>query len=273
MPYNTDSTVHPQQHVEQAEPSTHAQPTHAQPTHAQPKHTSPNNHNGPPSTPSHVVSPMTNEQCAHSRCVAFDTPSSPPFFNQQNRFYNDACYANGRTTQSTMPGMYSLSNFYDCDTLPNDAFSIAMSQPIIQFKDGYGHIGQYGALSEVHSSLRNGEQGQQLTNLKGPQQLKVRPIKTVPFMGRGLGDPCRESYLKEGVSTFERRQCNTLAEMHLSNQYTPLIECLNSEVQNPIHILHEANQSDWVRGGYPSRQWVHQKQFSGKCPQRGGMRL
>ena len=54
-------------------------------------------------------------------------------------------------------------------------------------------------------------------------------------------------------------------------QYTPLIECLHGEVQNPVHILHEANQKDWVRGGYPSRQWVHQQKFNKQCPQRGGV--
>lgn len=222
---------------------------------------------------SNNVSPVTNTQCSNATCVAFDTPSSPTFFNQQNRFYNDACYASGRTTQSTMPGMYNLSNYYDCNTLPNDTFSVAMSQPIMQFKDGYGHVGQHGSLSEMHSSFRNGERGQQLTNMKGPQQLQVRPIRTVPFMGRGLGDPCRESYLKEGVTTNERKQCNTLAEVYLPHQYTPLINCLHGEVQNPVHILHEANQSDWVRGGYPSRQWVHQQKFGQRCPQRGGMNV
>jgi hypothetical protein len=239
----------------------------------QPRRQTTNSHHaGEDAHPSnHVVSPTTNEQCSNSTCVAFDTHASPPPFNQQNRFHNDACFASGRTTQSTMPGMYHLSNYYDCDVLPNDTFTIAMSQPIMQFKDGYGHVGQSGSLSEVHSSLRNGEQGHRLTNLKGPQQLQVRPINTVPFMGRGLGDPCRESSLKEGIATNERRQCNTLSEVYLPHQYTPLISCLHNEVQNPVHILHETNQSDWVRGGYPSRQWVHQKAFGKRCPQRGGM--
>lgn len=216
------------------------------------------------------VSPLTQEQCSNTNCIEFQKSTIPPFFNQQNRFYNDACYATGRTTQSTLPGKYKLSNHYDCQTLPQNTFSVAMSQPIMQFKDGYGHVGQRGALSEVHSSLRNGERGQQLTNKKGRKQLQVRPIRTVPFMGRGVGDPCRESYLKEGVTTNERRQCNTLAEVYLPHQYTPLIHCLHDEVQNPVHLLQEANQSDWVRGGYPSRQWVHQRAFDQRCPRRGG---
>ena len=92
-------------------------------------------------------------------------------------------------------------------------------------------------------------------------------------MGRGLGDPCHESALQEGVQTSERKQCNTLAEVHLPHQYIPMIGCLEGEVQNPVHIMHEDNQADWVRGGYPSRQWIHQQKFGMRCPQRGGMQL
>jgi hypothetical protein len=167
--------------------------------------------------------------------------------------------------------MHKLSNFYHCDTVvPEHAQTLAHKHPTVLFRDGYGSVGQKGMLADTHSALRNGDKGVQLTNKRGRQQLAVRPINTVPYMGRGPGDPCMESSLKEGVGTFERRQCNTLAEIYLPHQYTPLIECLHGEVQNPVHILHEANQADWVRGGYPSRQWVHQQKFNKRCPTRGG---
>jgi hypothetical protein len=223
-----------------------------------------------------AMPPPNPQTHAHSSCTTFHTPpqtqTQSPTFNQQNRFHNDTCFESGRTTQSSLPGMYRLSNFYHCDgAVPTQTMAIALDHPMMQFRDGYGPVGQQGGLTDVHSSLRNGDRGEQLTNYKGPQQLPVRQIKTVPFMGRGLGNPCMESSLKEGVDTSERKQCNTLAEIHLPHQYTPLISCLHEEVQNPVHILHEANQSDWIRGGYPSRQWVHQRKFNQRCPQRGGV--
>ena len=92
--------------------------------------------------------------------------------------------------------------------------------------------------------------------LPAPQQLCTRLHLSVPYMGRGIGDPCTESSIKEGVDTSSRRQCNTLAGIHLPHQYTPLVPCVGNEIQDPTHIVPEANRADWVRGGYPSRQWV-----------------
>lgn len=210
--------------------------------------------------------------CTHSPCSDFQTHGVPTSFNGLSRLHDDPCKIQGNAVQSSLPGMHKMSNFYHCnDTVPEHAQALAHNHPTVLFRDGYGSIGQGGKLADTHSSLRNGDKGVQLTNKRVRQQLPVRPIRTVPYMGRGQGDPCMESALKEGVGTFERRQCNTLAEIYLPHQYTPLIECLHGEVQNPVHILHEANQKDWVRGGYPSRQWVHQRKFNKQRPQRGGV--
>lgn len=188
-------------------------------------------------------------------------------FNHQNRFQNDPCYRSTETNQSTQPGMYKLHNFYDCRSQPTQTMDIALTQPLTQFKDGHGSVGQKGNLVDTWSSMRNGKDGGVLTNTGGPQTLNERAFLTVPYMGRGIGDPCTELALKEGSETFERKSCNTLADIHLPHQYTPLVDCLRQEVQNPQHILPEDNQADWMRGGYPSRQWVHHRQFDHRCPQ------
>ena len=216
-----------------------------------------------------------NSTCAHNQCTTFQKSKSiPQSFNGLSHLHEDPCKIQGNAAQSAMPGMHSLSNFYPCTTsVPKQTTSIAMNHPTMLFRDGYGSVGQQGKLADTYSSFRNGDKGEQLTNTGGRHQLAVRPIATVPYMGRGQGDTCMESSLKEGVDTGERRECNTLSEIYLPHQYTPLIECLHGEVQNPVHILHEANQKDWVRGGYPSRQWVHQKKFSKQCPERGGMNV
>lgn len=188
-------------------------------------------------------------------------------FNHQNRFQNDPCYLTTETAQSTQPGMYKLHNFYDCRAQPTQTMDIALNQPLTQFKDGYGSVGQKGNLVDTHSSFRDGKQGTVLTNTGGPQTLYERAYLTIPYMGRGIGDPCTELALQEGSGTFERKQCNTLSEIHLPHQYTPMVDCLRQEIQNPQHIVPEDNQKDWMRGGYPSRQWVHNRHFDDRCPQ------
>lgn len=227
----------------------------------------------PSAAPSSSYAPQSQSTCqSFASCGASSpgpgscVPSTSPVFNQHHRFVNDACYANAETVQSTQPGIYRLNNFYDCSCQPTQTMDIALDHPLQQFKDGVGHVGQKGCLVDTHSAFRNGTDGAKLTNLRGPQTLYERPFLTVPYMGRGVGDPCTELALQEGTSTFERKQCNTLAEVHLPHQYTPLVDCLGSEVQNPVHILPEDNQRDWTRGGYPSRQWVHNKHFDDRCP-------
>ena len=222
------------------------------------------------STAYNPVTPDTPGQT--SSCQSFELPqslageNSRQPFNRLGRVHHDPCYVDVEATQSQEPGKYHLQNFYECGEQPHQTMDIALGQPLTQFRDGHGHVGQGGAMVDTHSSFRNGKGGAILTNMRCLQTLETRPHLTVPYMGRGMGDPCAELALKEGTSTSERKQCNTLAGVHLPNQYTPLVDCIGKEIQNPIHILPEDNQSDWTRGGYPSRQWIHNKGFDERCP-------
>ena len=203
-----------------------------------------------------------------TNCATLESNCAAPYYHQ-NRFKNDACFVATDTAQSTMPGQYRLQNYYDCTCMPRQSMSLALNQPVTQFRDGYGYVGQRGCLVENDSAFRNGSE---LTNKKGPISLYERPYLTVPYMGRGVGDPCTESSLKEGITTQERKQCNTLAGIHLPHQYTPLVDCLASEIQDPVHIVPEVNSQDWIRGGYPSRQWVHSLHFDNRCPSNDACR-
>lgn len=210
----------------------------------------------------------------HTSSYPNDRVASPPNsanncgvpFNHQNRFQNDPCFVSTETIQSTQPGKYRLVNFYDSGCRPKKTMDIALTQPLTQFKDGHGSVGQNGCLVDTWSSMRNGKEGGVLTNTRGQQTLYERAYLTVPYMGRGIGDPCAELALQEGTGTFERKACNTLSDIHLPHQFTPLVDCLRQEIQNPQHILPEDNRQDWMRGGYPSRQWVHNRQFDSRCP-------
>ena len=187
-------------------------------------------------------------------------------FNGQGRMHDDPCFKTVEEKQNQATLEYRVRNFYHCGAEPRQTMDIALGQPLTQFRDGLGHVGQNGGMVDTHSALRNGEKGATLTNKRCVQMLETRPHLTVPFMGRGLGDPNTELALKEGSSTFAPRQCNTLSEVSLPHQFVPLVDCIANEIQDPIHIVPEDNKKDWTRGGYPSRQWVHSQTFGKNCP-------
>ena len=102
-----------------------------------------------------------------TNCTSLESSCAAPYYHQ-NRFKNDACFVTTDTAQSTMPGQYQLQNYYDCTCMPRQSMSIALNQPVTQFKDGYGYVGQRGCLVENDSAFRNGSE---LTNKRGPISL------------------------------------------------------------------------------------------------------
>lgn len=196
-------------------------------------------------------------------CVNFQaTCKATPLFYQRDRLGEDACLVSSDTRQSTQPGQYMLRNHYACDCGIERSQEIALSHPQMQFRDGYGAVGQRGCMVGSDTRLRNGIE---LTHDKAPQQLFERPYLSVPYMGRGVGDPCTENSLQEGEDTSQKRQCNTLAGVSLPHVFSPLVPCLRDTIQDPVHLVEEANREDWIRGGYPSRQWIKNTWYCRRC--------
>ena len=100
---------------------------------------------------------------------------------------------------------------------------------------------------------------------KCPNQLFTRPYLTVPYMGRGPGDMNLETELQPGEDTSARRQCNVLSGVTIPHFFTPLVDHLAENVQNPVHIVEEAADEGWVRGGAPSRLVVRDIDYLERC--------
>lgn len=197
-----------------------------------------------------------NQKCLKSE-------SSKKFvIDSKTSLENDKCYQNTINGQNALINEYNLNNFNSCGCDPKDTEKVAMSQPTLIFKDGYGSSGMGGCKIDSDSVMKNGVI---MTNPGCRQQLFTRPYLTVPYMGRGKGDSCVESPLQTGEDTFQRRQCNTLSEVTLENQFTPLIPCLKDNVQNSNHIIQEDSKKEWIRGGLPSRQIVKNKEYQQFC--------
>merc|ERR1712166_1099851 len=128
--------------------------------------------------------------------------------NQRTRMSDDKCYNTKNNKQSVYPGNYSISNYHSCNCKIPGVKKLALEQPGhagLQFKDGFGWTSMLGCNIDEDSRLRNAKN---LTNLKCINQLSERPYKSVPYMGRGVGNKCQETMLVPGEDTYQGKPCN-----------------------------------------------------------------
>jgi hypothetical protein len=181
----------------------------------------------------------------------------------QSRFINDICHINTNNRQSEYSGKYMISNFKSCDCTAPNVSRVSQKQPNIYYRDGYGSTSINGCNIDKDSFMRNGSKITNQGNCK--KQLFERPYLSVPFMGRGLGDSFTESELITGDQTGSKRQCNTLAEITINNNFIPLVPNLKCNVQNTNNLITENAQKGWLRGGTPSRQIIKNIDYGEKC--------
>lgn len=196
-----------------------------------------------------------NQKCVKQESKKF-------MIEEKTSLGSDPCYQKTADEQSVGVGGYNLNNHYNCGCGAQSTEEVAMEQPSVIFRDGYGAGGMDGCKIDTDSLMKNGTI---MTNPGCRQQLFSRPYLTVPYMGRGSGDSCVESPLQTGEDTFQRRECNTLSEVTLHNQFTPLLPCLKDNIQDARHLIQEDSKKDWVRGGLPSRQIVKNKDYQQYC--------
>ena len=131
--------------------------------------------------------------------------------------------------------------------------------PAVPFKNGHD-VGAY-----VIDDSTNLRVGKTKKFPKCPNQLFTRPYATVPYMGRGIGDPNIELDVLSGENTHLRRQCNVLSGVSIPHQFTPMIDHLSENVQNPVHIVEEVADAGWVRGGVPTHLVVRDADYAARC--------
>lgn len=173
--------------------------------------------------------------------------------------HDDSCYITEQTKQSVGPGKYQVSNHYHCDCNIPQVVNQAVDVPLLYFQNGYGVS---GCVIDESSQLRWGKSKQ---NPKCPDQLFERPYLSVPYMGRGAGNQTLETQLLPGEPTKEKRQCNSLSGVTIENYFTPLVDHLRENVQNPIHIVPEYVQEGWIRGGSNTRLIVRDIDYLERC--------
>ena len=179
--------------------------------------------------------------------------------NNQTRLEQDRCFLDTKTKQSMGTGMYQTYNYYDCECGIANVKEVSLQQPTVNHNDGYGWS---QCAIDKDSDIRNAKNQ---TNPKLIQQLSQKPYLTTPYMGRGIGDVCLETTMLPGESTFQKKSCNSLSGVYISNVFTPQIPFIEENVQNPIHIIPEDNDTKWLRGGQPSRQVIRNLDYLERC--------
>ena len=173
---------------------------------------------------------------------------------------DDPCYLSKKYAQSIGPGSYMLQSFKNNNTNTN-VKEMVINNNILNVNDGCGIPTGNQCKVDIDSELRI-KSGNVITNDKRVNQLFSRPFLTVPYMGRGSGNPCADTMLKPGEDTFQGKACNNKRD---DPNFQPLVKCLKNNIQNPKHIITEDVKIDWVRGGIPSRQLVRDIEYKERC--------
>jgi len=200
-------------------------------------------------------------------CAKPDTSKKNSFqtFVRAN-IHDDRLTVDLDSLQSQGPGLYYMDNQNGCECGLKEARSIQVSQPGINFSGGYGWIAEKGCLVDNDSDLRQDKD--KLTNLRDINQVVERLFLTTPDISRGYRDIDVESVLISSDFASDQKPCNSLAGVSLGNYFTPMIQKLSEEVQDPIHIVPEDSKSDWVRGGLPTRQMVRNADYLRRCQEK-----
>lgn len=182
-------------------------------------------------------------------------------FHGLTRLNNDTNYVKLQDNTSSKSGEYYTSNFFDCECNAPSANKISLDQQTVLYKDGFGWTSANGCNIDKDSNLRN---SRNLTNERCINQLFERPYKTVPYMGSGGGDTCKENQLLPGQLTNYGKMCNNLSDTE-TNRWIPQIPYIKNNIQNPNNLIQENSDKKWVRGGNPTRQIIKNIDYYKKC--------
>jgi hypothetical protein len=145
-------------------------------------------------------------------------------------------------------GNYTVANYFS-DSTSGSHIQFATLQPNVMMNARSGVAS--GAVDYYSYLLTNTETERPLDKL----QLNQRPFITVPYLGRGSGDPTLESQLLQGEMVSDKKSVSTLSETSYMNQSNyPMMDDLKSRIGNPVYSVQEAAMDGWVRGGVSARE-------------------
>jgi hypothetical protein len=171
----------------------------------------------------------------------------PHIFNNVSGFKADILDKTQTNIQNTRFGTYSVSNY----------FSNQSSDAQVRFASQHpgfvaSNLGISSSVIDVESKLLNPTvEERSLESL----QLFPRPFLTVPYLGKGGGDPTLESQLQQGAMIRNLKSISTVSEnTYIDYSQYPIHSKLLAKMNDPANSVEEAALSGWVRGGASSRE-------------------
>ena len=167
--------------------------------------------------------------------------------NRLTHTKDDKCGIEQYFTQSIGPGAYATTNL-----VPNarEVNPLASKNLMLFPREGYGYNNKE---IDVDSVLRNQPE---FKNNRCIIRNQARPFSTVPYMGGGRGNPDVESLLLHSEQVRQGKECGTVTEEFFDQQYTPLIETVKKNIQNPKNLVPEVAAPGWIHGGIPTRSYI-----------------
>lgn len=168
-------------------------------------------------------------------------------FNNMGSLKADMTDQTQENMQNTRFGNYSVSNYFSNNSTDSQV-NFAMQQPGLFFGRGGGIS---SSVIDIESNLFN-----KIESERGTEKLQLfaRPFATVPYLGRGGGNPVLESQLQQGETIRDLKSVSTISETTYIdyNQY-PMSDDLRKQISNPANSVEELAMNGWIRGGASSR--------------------
>ena len=178
-------------------------------------------------------------------------------FYNLHRPSDDRCAYTVEEDQNQSIFDYNVYNYYSKPR--KDLVDFASDNVNLRFADGTGVSAPESI--DVESGIKNKPKW----TPRGVQQLAVRTYHAVPDMtGGAVHDTAGEESVQWGDHNFNRS--TALSGVFIEQQFYPLIPSLESEVQDPHHIIYP-----WARGGESTREASRSLAFmQGQGYQRSG---
>jgi hypothetical protein len=184
-------------------------------------------------------------------------------FMDSRRLCSDKCAKETKDVQND--GIYGYEMYQylpvDCDASGKVARfpSFAYDHVNLTGRAGYGVA--EGCVVDNFSALRNDPN--QLTRDRCHQQLFTRIFQGGPNLRCGIVDPDAEMPIVQGVGSRDLAGVQYPCSRTLMEKETyhpiPMLECIK-DVQSVEHTV-----ESWIRGGEPTRDFVHRTEFLKSC--------
>jgi hypothetical protein len=182
--------------------------------------------------------------------------TSSYLFNSMGRIGIDITDETSQNLYNTRFGNYTVANYFS-EVNNGSQINFATQQPTLMIN---ARNGVSSDLIDNYSYIMNNTESERpLEKLS----LNQRPFVTVPYLGKGYGDPTLESQLQQGQMVADKKSVATISEKsYMDYSSYPMMDDLKNRIGNPSYSIEEYAMDGWVRGGSCAREVTSDSNFS-----------